>query len=468
IRILIAIAAYYDYEIWQMNFKTAFLNGLLDEDIYMEQPEGLKEVKDYLGKCFSMKYLGEAAYILRIKIYRDRSMRLIGLSQSAYIDKILKKYNMHNSKKGYLPMEVKHDFSNELCASTPEEVAFMKKVPYASAVGSIMYAVRCTRPDVAFAQNLVSRYQQNLRKLHWVDVKHILKYLRNTRDMFFVYGGKPDTELVATSMVTETLVNIDSSTKKSSSISNKRVAAGFYIRGLEAVDKAMGQLARLLWEADHKRPLYFSVTPPEGAWTEYVSGGVTLLRISSTKHKERPLRAIDDAGHDKEIVFKVKGLEAVDKAMGQLARLLWEADHKRPLYFIGGESAILQTSLDTFALAVIKAGADLSADMVAKHDKKISPGHHSPTSTRKHVRPEGVCQQLVNQAQVTLDRRSIFDTIALLSTWTGEFNPNRSIHSIRAPSTGPPVKRLTVHDKGTSWQLVSPGHHSPTATRKHV
>ncbi|GJS88489.1 hypothetical protein Tco_0771125 [Tanacetum coccineum] len=79
-----------------------------------------------------------------------------------------------------------------MCTSTPEEVAYMKKVPYASAVGSIMYAVRCTRPDVAFAQNLVSRYQQNPGKLHWVAVKHILKYLRNTRDMFLVYRGNPD------------------------------------------------------------------------------------------------------------------------------------------------------------------------------------------------------------------------------------------------------------------------------------
>nr|GFA96506.1 hypothetical protein [Tanacetum cinerariifolium] len=100
IRILIAIAADFDYEIWQIDVKTAFLNGRLDEDIYMEQPEGLKEVKDYLGKCFSMKDLGEAAYILGIKIYRDRSRWLIGHSQSAYIDKILKKYNMYNSKKG--------------------------------------------------------------------------------------------------------------------------------------------------------------------------------------------------------------------------------------------------------------------------------------------------------------------------------------------------------------------------------
>ncbi|GJW31914.1 hypothetical protein Tco_0051946 [Tanacetum coccineum] len=109
--------------------------------------------------------LGEAAYILGIKIYRDRSLRLIGLNQSAYIDKILKKFNMQNSKKGFIPME-----------------------------DSIHYAVRCTRPDVAFAQNLVSRYQQNPGKLHWVAVKHILKYLRNTKDMFLVYGGNPDTE----------------------------------------------------------------------------------------------------------------------------------------------------------------------------------------------------------------------------------------------------------------------------------
>ncbi|GJR99053.1 retrotransposon protein, putative, ty1-copia subclass [Tanacetum coccineum] len=59
----------------------------------------LKEVKDYLGKCFSMKDLGEAAYILGIKIYRDRSLRLIGLNQSAYIDKILKKFN---EEKAYM------------------------------------------------------------------------------------------------------------------------------------------------------------------------------------------------------------------------------------------------------------------------------------------------------------------------------------------------------------------------------
>nr|GFC71211.1 retrotransposon protein, putative, Ty1-copia subclass [Tanacetum cinerariifolium] len=71
----------------------------------------------------------------------------------------------------------------------------MQNVPYASAVGSIMYAVRCTRPDVAFAQTVTSRFQQNPGDLHWTTVKNILKYLRNTKDMFLVYEGDLKREL---------------------------------------------------------------------------------------------------------------------------------------------------------------------------------------------------------------------------------------------------------------------------------
>nr|GFC93414.1 retrotransposon protein, putative, Ty1-copia subclass [Tanacetum cinerariifolium] len=68
-------------------------------------------------------------------------------------------------------------------------------VPYASAVGSIMYAVRCTRPDVAFVQNITSRFQQNPCDIHWTTVKNILKYLGNTKDTFLVYGGDLKREL---------------------------------------------------------------------------------------------------------------------------------------------------------------------------------------------------------------------------------------------------------------------------------
>ncbi|GKE85215.1 hypothetical protein Tco_1558957 [Tanacetum coccineum] len=71
----------------------------------------------------------------------------------------------------------------------------MNGIPYASAVGSIMYDVRCTRLDVAFSQNLMSRYQQNPGESHWTAIKNILKYLRNTKDMFLIYGGDSTTEL---------------------------------------------------------------------------------------------------------------------------------------------------------------------------------------------------------------------------------------------------------------------------------
>ncbi|GJS17822.1 retrotransposon protein, putative, ty1-copia subclass, partial [Tanacetum coccineum] len=119
IRILIAIAAFYDYEIWQMDVKTAFLNRHLSEEVYMVQPEG---VKAYLGKCFAIKDLGEAAYILKIKIYGDRSRRLIGLCQSAYIEKILKRFYMDNSKRRSIPKQEKLKLSKTQGASTPAEV----------------------------------------------------------------------------------------------------------------------------------------------------------------------------------------------------------------------------------------------------------------------------------------------------------------------------------------------------------
>ncbi|GJS34461.1 hypothetical protein Tco_0532843 [Tanacetum coccineum] len=137
----------------------------------------------------------EAAFILGIKIYRDRSKRLIRLGQNAYMDKILKRYRMDNSKRSHIPMQERFDLNKTQGASTPEEVKRMQIIPYASAVCSIMYDVRCTRPDVAIAQNITSRFQQNPGECHWTAVKNILKYLRNTKDMFLVYGGNPEAEL---------------------------------------------------------------------------------------------------------------------------------------------------------------------------------------------------------------------------------------------------------------------------------
>ena len=154
--------------------------------------ELLKSVKDYLNSKFSMKDLGEAAYILGIKIYRDRSRRLIGLSQSTYLDKILKRFRMEDSKKGFLPMLQGKILSKTQGPATAEDREEMNKIPYASAIGSIMYAMLCTRPDVAHAISLTSRYQSDPGLEHWTAVKNIFKYLRRTKDMFLIYGGEEE------------------------------------------------------------------------------------------------------------------------------------------------------------------------------------------------------------------------------------------------------------------------------------
>ena len=66
----------------------------------------------------------------------------------------------------------------------------MSKIPYASAIGSIMYVMLCTRLDVAHVLSMTSRFQQDLGEKHLATVKGILKYLRRTKEFFLVYGGE--------------------------------------------------------------------------------------------------------------------------------------------------------------------------------------------------------------------------------------------------------------------------------------
>ena len=106
----------------------------------------------------------------------------MGLSQAAYIEKVLSRFSMDNSKKGLLPFRHGLAFSKDQCPKTQEERDRMARVPYALAVGSLIYAMLCTRPDICFAIGMVSRYQSNPGLEHWTAVKHILKYLRRTKD----------------------------------------------------------------------------------------------------------------------------------------------------------------------------------------------------------------------------------------------------------------------------------------------
>ncbi|KAL0451309.1 UNVERIFIED_CONTAM: hypothetical protein Slati_1109000 [Sesamum latifolium] len=157
---------------------------LIENDVKM-----LGDIKAWLSTQFSMKDMGEAYYILGIKICRDRSKRMLGLTQSSYIEKVLKRFKMENSKRGFLPMTHGIKLSKKQSPKTNEELKRMSDIPYASAVGSIQCAVQCTWPDVAYALSMTSRYQACAGEAHWSTVKIILKYLKKTKDMFLIYGG---------------------------------------------------------------------------------------------------------------------------------------------------------------------------------------------------------------------------------------------------------------------------------------
>ncbi|KAJ9541510.1 hypothetical protein OSB04_028016 [Centaurea solstitialis] len=152
----------------------------------------LQGVKVWLSRCFQMKDLGEAAYILGIKIYRNRPRRLIGLSHSTCIDKILNTYRMNESKKGFIPMQHGIVLSKAQCPVSSQDQDMMKSIPYASAIGSIMYGMLCTRPDVAYLVSVTSRYRLNPGEAYWVSVKNILKYLRQNKEMSLLFGGSED------------------------------------------------------------------------------------------------------------------------------------------------------------------------------------------------------------------------------------------------------------------------------------
>ena len=107
---------------WTNGYIIIFLILCVDNIFLIKNDiSALQRIKIWLSSQFSIKYLGEASYILEIKIYKDRYKRLLGLSQSTYIDTILKWFNIKNFKKGYLPIGHRISLSKKDCLTTPQE-----------------------------------------------------------------------------------------------------------------------------------------------------------------------------------------------------------------------------------------------------------------------------------------------------------------------------------------------------------
>jgi transposase InsO family protein len=272
IRLIIALAAHYDWELHQMDVKTAYLNGELDVPIYMRAPDGLSlisqpcpadrvcllikclyglkqsgrrwhaninhsllthgftplhadrcvyvrrkagdcidiialyvddlliasnkrsellAIKRRLTQQYEMEDMGEATFILGIDIKRDRAQRSISIGQSAYINTLLRRHGMADCNPTSTPMD-SAAASDLMAAAGGYEASLGLTRDYQSIIGGLMFAAICTRPDIAFAVNRLSRYCSNPTQEHYAAAKRILRYLKGTVELRITYTGSAD------------------------------------------------------------------------------------------------------------------------------------------------------------------------------------------------------------------------------------------------------------------------------------
>ena len=153
-----------------------------------------------------MKDLGSAKRILGMEILRDRKAGKLWFSHERDIERMLERFNLSNSKPVSTPLIGHFKLSTRLYPSTEKEKGEMSITPYSSVVGSLMYDVVCTRPNISHAVRVVSRFLENLGKTHWEAVKWIFKYLRGTSKVCLSFGGsKPSLEGYTNSDMDEVL-----------------------------------------------------------------------------------------------------------------------------------------------------------------------------------------------------------------------------------------------------------------------
>ncbi|KAH9678732.1 hypothetical protein KPL71_025836 [Citrus sinensis] len=233
IRVLLAITTFFELELNQMDVKTAFLHGNLKKEILMAQPEGfieegtedmvcllkkrseydscvyfrklnsgdqislllyvddmlitckhiadIEKLKNELMAVFEIRDLGPTARILGMQIKRHSHAKTLFLTQSGYLKKVVSRFGMLNLKLVSTPLAAHFKLSKQQELEEDAYIDHIRRIPYSGTVGSIMYAMVCTRPDVAYVIGLVSRFMGNPGKEHW-EAKWLLRYLKGDLD----------------------------------------------------------------------------------------------------------------------------------------------------------------------------------------------------------------------------------------------------------------------------------------------
>ena len=175
------------------NGKFVILLLYVDDMLIVGQDTGvIGNLKKDLFKSFDMKDLGAARQILGMQILRDKKTKKLWLSQEKYIQRVLERFNMKHAKPVSTPLGAHFKLRKRSCSSSKKEKGDIASTIYSSAVGSLMYAMVCTRPDITYAVGVVSKFMVNLGKDHWEVVKWIFRYLRGSYKLCLAFGdSKP-------------------------------------------------------------------------------------------------------------------------------------------------------------------------------------------------------------------------------------------------------------------------------------
>ncbi|KAJ4724624.1 Retrovirus-related Pol polyprotein from transposon TNT 1-94 [Melia azedarach] len=217
VRLIISLAAQNKWKIHQIDVKSAFLNGVLEEEVYIQQPTGFEvkgqedkvlklrkalyddliftgsnlslfdDFKNTMTKEFEMSDIGLMAYYLSIEVKQEEDE--IFISQQRYTKEILKKFKMENCKPISTPIECGVKLSKH------EEGEKIDSTFFKSLVGCLRY-LTCTRPDILYATGLVSRYMETPTTTHFKAAKRILRYLKGTTNFGLFYSCSYHFELV--------------------------------------------------------------------------------------------------------------------------------------------------------------------------------------------------------------------------------------------------------------------------------
>ena len=152
----------------------------------------IQKVKERISETFEVKDMGEAAYTLGMQITRDKQAGVIELKQESFINAILQKFGMTDCNPVLTPMDANQKLHKGEVVITSGERDTLEGLPYQQVVGSIMYLMVCTQPDIAFAVSTLSQFMTRPTMEHWRAVQRVLRYLKGTKELSLTFKRMPE------------------------------------------------------------------------------------------------------------------------------------------------------------------------------------------------------------------------------------------------------------------------------------